>query len=158
LNVCKEAKENLNNDRSKGPALLVNVRQEPGGITRHCQCLDSARRSVCTRVCDTQGGDEDNGINNRRQNFNASVLDGQHKGTSRRINTSGGCGTGTKKARVGIWNVKTDNEQIDDVEQGDTPQHLFGGFGKRFAWVPGLRSRKANQFCATVGKYLHENE
>lgn len=47
---------------------------------------------------------------------------------------------------------QTNEEEVDDVEDGNTPYDLFGGPRNLLSWVDCLRSSKSSQFGAGVGK------
>jgi hypothetical protein len=58
--------------------------------------------------------------------------------------------TGVEWAVLG--HDKTNEEEIDDVEDANTPDNLPGGFGDFSLWVLGLSSSQTSKFGSAEGE------
>ena len=50
------------------------------------------------------------------------------------------------------WYDQTDEEQVDNVEDGDTPDDLLRGPRNLLSWVGCFRGRQSGQLGASVGE------
>ncbi len=106
--------------------------------------MHRTRGTKGTGVGHTEHGNGDDGIEDGRKTLDTRQLNGEHKG--------GGLGVGTGRAqqiRVVGRQDQADDEEGDDIETGDTPEHLFGGCGKRLAGVGGLGCGETDELGAT---------
>lgn len=64
-----------------------------------------------------------------------------------------GVGTGCAlESWIIRWDDEAEDEEGDDVENGDTPEHLLGGLWQRLSRVIGLSSGKTNQLGTSKGE------
>lgn len=128
---------------NKRTTLLVNVGEDLGTHTVLCKRLESTGGSKCARVGDRHDRDQDDGVKNRWEDLDTGELDGDDEW---RVTTGGSFSL--VKRRVG-WDDQSNEEEVDDVEDTDTPDDLFGSLGHFLAWVLSLGSGKTSQFSAT---------
>lgn len=143
-NEGQEAEEDLNNDAPDGTSVSVDISQELGSHASLGHGLHSTSGAECARVGDRDDGEGDDGVEDGGKHFNASILDSQDERT--------GLGVGTTRAQQSLV-VRSDdeskNEQIDDVEEEDSPKHLLGGAGNSLPRVFGLGSSKTDKLSTT---------
>jgi hypothetical protein len=119
-NVSKEAKCELDDDTPDRTACLVDVGQEARSHTTLGHRLHSTGGTVRTGICHRDDGNCDDRVENGWKDLDASVLDGEHK--------RGGLGIRTRCADqtvVGRRQNQTEDEQVDNVEEGDAEEDLF---------------------------------
>ncbi len=116
------------------------------GLTIGCQRLEGPRRTKGARVGDAHHGDQDHGVEDGWECFDAREFD---RNDERRATTlSAG---GVVQRAVG-WNDEADEEEVDNVEDADTPDDLFGGLWDFLLGVCGLGSCQASKFGSAEGK------
>ena len=99
------------------------------------ESLHRAGGAKGARVGDTHDGDENNGIEDTWEHFDASKLNSNDKGRAKRLGTS----ISSQRRGVGGHN-EADQGKVDDVKQHDTVDDLLGGFGDFLSRVGGFSS------------------
>ena len=146
-NESDQTEEELDDDAPDGAAGLVNVREEAGGHTALGKSLHGTGRAERARVGNADDGNGDDGVEDGGKDLDTGVLDGQDE---RR-----GLGVGTGRAEETVVvgrHDQTEDEQVDDVEEGNAPEHLLGGEGNSLAGVRGLSGRETDKLGTTEGK------
>jgi hypothetical protein len=156
--------QQLQDDHVDGATLLVDLSQEFGGHAcnlwlasqrawdscgGHTICsksLDCASRAVSAGVGNAHDRNQDNGVEDRRQDLNTGKLDGDDERRSTRSATS------SVVQRAVRRHVQSDEEQVDDVEDEDTVDHLFRGLRDLLDRVLRLCCGKTDQFGTGVGE------
>ena len=110
------------------------------------QSLEGSSRAERARVGNTHYGNKNHGVENRRECLDAGQFDGNDE---RRVTTF----TTTSGVQNAVLrDDEADEEEIDDVEDTDTPDDLLRSFGDFFPGIFGLGSRKTGEFGSTKGK------
>jgi hypothetical protein len=116
---------------------------KPTELSKSLECSGGAERA---RVGNAQHGNQDHGIEDGWKNLDTSKFDGNDERRVTRLTASIGV-----KWAVG-WDNETNEEEIDNVEDADTPDDLVGGLGDFLAWVTGLGSSETSEFGSGEGK------
>lgn len=127
--------------------MLVNLGEDLWCHSIQSQSLDCASRSIGTRVGDGDDGKGDDSVEDVGQDLDAGKTAGADHW--RVLGVGSGC---TLEGWIIRWDDEAEEEQGEDVEDGDTPEHLLGGFWKGLSWVIGLSSGKTNKLCTSEGK------
>lgn len=131
---------------NKRTTLLVDIGEDLWAHTVLSQSLEGTGGGKGAGVGNTHNGDQDDGVEDGWQDLDSGKLDG---------NDEWGVATGgslTLVQRAVGWDNKADEEQVDDVEDADTPNHLLGSFGYLLARIFSLGSGETSQFSATEGE------
>jgi hypothetical protein len=136
--------------RSLGPCLFAEVScgilAGCGGLTIGCQRLEGSRRTKGARVGDAHHGDQDHGVEDGWECFDACEFDSNDE---RRATTfSAG---GVEQRAVG-WYDEADEEEIDNVEDANTPDDLLGGLWDFLLGICGLGRSQSSKFGSAEGK------
>lgn len=108
--------------------------------------MEGSCRTKGARVGDAHHGDQDHRVEDGWECFDACEFDGNDE---RRATTfSAG---GVVQRAVG-WYDEADEEEIDNVEDADTPDDLLGGLWDFLLGVCGLGSCQASKFGSAEGK------
>lgn len=144
VNEGQASHEELEQCDSERTTLLVNVSHELGSHAILAKRLECSSRGKGTRISDTHDGDQDHGVEDRGKCLDACKFDSDDEG---------GATTGAQAQERGVGgHNKTDEEEIDDVEDADTPDYLTSRFGNRPLGVLGFRSSQSSEFGSTKGK------
>jgi hypothetical protein len=108
--------------------------------------LDCSSRAKRAGVCNAHDGDQDDSIENRREDLDASKPNCNDK---RRMTRRGAFVT--VQGAVLRYN-QTNEEKVDNVEDGDTPDDLLRGPRNLLLGVLGFRGSQPSQFGASVGE------
>jgi hypothetical protein len=108
------------------------------------QSLESSGRRECTRIGDAHDGNQNHSVEDRGKRLDASELDGDNEGRA----TTGGL---IQEWGVGGHN-EPDEEEVDDVEDANTPNDLLGSFRNFLSWVLGFGGSKSGEFGSTKSK------
>jgi hypothetical protein len=145
--ISQQTESKLNDDTVDGTTLAINVVQELGGMATHGHSLHGTGGTKGTRVGDGQDGDGDDGVEDGGQNLDACILNGEDE---RR-----GLCVGARSTEETLI-IRTENgsndEEVDDVEESNTPKDLLGSSGDRLSGVSSLSGGEANHFSTTKGK------
>lgn len=140
----QQAQNQLQNDCWNRPSLLVHIRQEFGRHSIHSEGLNSTSGSIGGRVGNTDDRDSDNGVEDGRQHFDTSKLDGINERRSLGVSTAG------PEEDIAIGrDDETQDEQVDNVEEADSPENLFGSLGDLRAGIFGLRCGQTCEFSSS---------
>lgn len=123
--------------------LLVNIGEDLGTHTVLCKSLESTGGGECAGVGNRHDRDQDDGIEDGWEDLDAGELNGDDEW---RVTT--GRSLASVERRVG-WDDKSDEEEVDNIEDADTPDDLLGSLGYFFAWVLSLGSCETSQFSST---------
>lgn len=143
-NEGQEAEENLNNNAPNGPTASVDISQDLGSHTSLGHSLHCTRGAEGARVGDRDDREGDDGVEDGRKHFDASVLNRQNERAGLGVGT-----TGAQQSLVVRSDDQSKNEQIDDVEEEDSPKDLLGGAGNSLPRVGGLGSSKTDKLSTT---------
>lgn len=143
----QKTENKLQDNGRNGATLFVNVGEELWCHALNCERLNGTRGGVRGRVGDADNGDGDDGVEDGGEYLDAGVGDGEHK---RRVLCA--CVARSEQSRVVVWNDESENEQVDNVEKGNAPEDLLGGFGDLPDRVRCLGGRKTGKLGTTVGK------
>lgn len=145
--VGQETEGKLDQDTPERATLGVNVHEELGGMATLSHSLHGSGRSECARVGDGKNGNGNDGVEDRRQNLDAGILDSQDERRGLGVGA-----TGVEETRVIAANDNSDDEQVDNVEESDTPEDLLASSRDGASGVGGLGSGKANHLSTTEGE------
>lgn len=148
VNVCENTTEG---DQSGGPERtsgLVNVREDNGSVTLLGHGGEGARSTVDTGDTDRDNGDKNDHVHEVVETVETGIATDQDEGGGL------GVGEGSLGQEGGVVRVdeQTDEEETQDVEEGDTPEDLLDGTGKRFDGVAGLSGSQTDQFSTSEGE------
>ncbi|KAG7830020.1 hypothetical protein KL943_005186 [Ogataea angusta] len=125
------------------PAALVDkaeaARRHAGLRQRH----QRARRGVDSRVADRQDRNQDRHVHDRREHGDSRVADSNHK--RRAVGAPLAAG---HEPRLVVRHQQPDQCERADVEEQDSPEHLFGRLGDRLDRVWCFCCAQAAQLCA----------
>ena len=139
----------MENDDCDGAAFAVDVGEYLGShscvvldvncrwvknedLTIGSQCLESTCGAERAGVGHAHDGDQDHGVEDGGKDLDACQLDSNNEWRATRFRA----GAAVQWA-VGRHN-QADEEEVDDVEDADTPDDLFGGFGDLLLGICGL--------------------
>lgn len=143
----EETKGDLDQDTPDGTALLVDVGEEARSHTALGHGLHRAGGTEGATVGDGDDGNGDDGVENGRKNLDAGILDGKDEG--------GGLGVGaggTQEAGVVGRDNEAENEEVDNVEESNTPEDLLASHWDGLARVVGLSGSKTDELSTTKGE------
>ena len=99
------------------------------------ESLHRAGGAKGARVGNTHDRDENDGIEDTWEHFDASKLNSNDKRRAKRF------GTSISRQRWGVGgHNEADQGKVDDVKEHDTVDDLFGGFGDLLSRVRGFSS------------------
>ena len=145
--VCEESKDQRKSQGNVWATVLVNAGEDLWCHAVESQSLDGAGGSIGTRVGDGDDGKSDDGVED--------VWHDGDVGEGAGADHWGVLGVGSRCALEGWivrWDDKTEDEERDDVEDGNTPEHLLGGLWKGLSRVVGLSSGETNQLSTSEGE------
>lgn len=120
--------------------VLVNFGEDLWCHAVESQSLDGTGGTVGTGVGDRDDGKSDNSVEDVWHDLNVCEGAGaDHWGV---LGVGSGCAL---EGWIIRWDDEAEDEEGDDVEDGDTPEHLLGGRWKGLSRVVGLSSGKTNQ-------------
>lgn len=131
---------------NKRATLLVNIGKDLGTHTVLCKGLESTGGGECAGVGDRHDRDQNDGIKDGWEDLDAGELNGDDEW---RVTT--GRSLASVERRVG-WDDKSDEEEVNNVKDADTPYDLLGRLRDFFAWVLSLGSCETCQLSSTEGK------
>jgi hypothetical protein len=143
VDECQTSEEELEKCDHKRTTLLVNVCEELGTHTMLGKSLEGTGGSKCARVGDAHHRDQDHGVEDGWENLDAGKLNGNDEW---RV-TTGRPFTVVERA-IG-WDNESNKEQVNNVEDADTPHNLLGGLGNLLSWVFSLGGGETSQFGTT---------
>lgn len=107
----------------------------------NCSC-----RAKSARVGDAHDSNQDDGVEDGRERLDASKLNcNDERGVARR-------GTFGSIQFAVLWDDQANEEKVDDVEDGDTPDDLLRGPGDLLSRIDGFRSSQSGQLSASIGE------
>ena len=145
--VTKQTKKRTKGDTGHRAAAAIDV-----GENLRCLALlrkrgQRTRSAVDRRVTDREHGNHDDRVHDGREHVDPSVLNGNDE---RRGGSVGRARL--EKVRLSVWDEKPDQGQGDNVEEGDSPEHLFDGSWERLAGISGFGSGQTDQLGTTERK------
>ncbi|CAG9989383.1 unnamed protein product [Clonostachys byssicola] len=146
-NEGQETECELDENAPEGTTLGVDVGEEPGGHTALGHGLHGAGRSEGAGVGDTEDGDGDDGVEDGGEDLDASVLDGKDEGGGLGVGTAGAQQTGVVRGED-----EAEDEEVDDVEQGNSEEDLLASLGDGLAGSGRLSSGETNHLSTTEGE------
>lgn len=146
-NEGQQTEGELDDDAIEGTALGVDVSEEPGSHAALGHGLHGAGRSKGAGVCDTENGDGDDSVEDGGEDLDAGVLDGKHEGRGLGVGTAG-----AQQAGVVRGEDEAEDEEVDDVEEGNSEEDLLASLGDGLAGVGGLGGGEANHLSTTEGE------
>jgi len=146
-NVGKETEADLKENTVEGAALGVNVLEEVGGHVALSHSLNGSGRAEGAGVGDREDSNGDDSVHNAREDLDTSILDSKNEGRGLGVGTAG-----THETLVVGGEDETDNEQVEDVEDGNSPEDLLASHGDRSAGVGRLSGSKTNHLSTTEGE------
>ena len=147
VDVGEAAEEEGHDEHDVGTTFGVNTGTDCG---THTTCTESLHGTSCgesARVCDGEDGEGNHCVENGWESFDASQLEGEHE---RRV--AGVAAGGLGEIVVVRGDDQTQEEERDDVEEGDAPEDLLGGFGDRLARVGGFCCCETDQLSSSEGE------
>lgn len=133
-----------NADDQGGPertSRAVNVGEDDGGVSLLGHGSQSTGSTVHTGDTDGDNGNENDDVHEVIETVETGVATDEHE----RRGLGVGVGSlGQKSWVVGV-DEKTNEEETQDVEEGDTPEDLLDGTGQRLDGVAGLGSSQTDQ-------------
>jgi len=145
--ISQQTESKLNDDTVDGTTLAINVVQELGGMATHGHSLHGTGGTKGTRVGDGQDGDGDDGVEDGGQNLDACILNGEDERRGLCVGARG-----TEETLIIRTENGSNDEEVDDVEESNTPKDLLGSSGDRLSGVSSLSGGEANHFSTTKGK------
>lgn len=116
------------------------------------ESLKRASRAKGARVSNTHNGDQDNGVKNRRQDFDASKLNCNDKRRPTRH------GSRTAVQGTVCRHDESNKKKVDDVEDTDSPCDLVRGLRNLLPWIGSFRSSQSCQLGASVGERCSDED
>lgn len=146
-NEGQQTKSDLQQHTPNWATLAIDVGHELGSHATLSHCLDGTGRAESARVGDRDDGEGNNGVEDRRENLDTGVLNGKHEWRCLGVRARG-----TLESGVVRTDDETNNEQVDNVEEEDSPECLLGRLRDGLPGVVGLSSGKTNELSTTKGK------
>lgn len=143
-NVGEEAESKLDEHTPERATLAVNVGQELRGVAALSHSLHGSGGTESARVGDGQDGDGDDSIEDGGKDLDTSILDGQDEWRGLCVGTGS-----TEKTLIIAAENDSDDEEVDNVEDCDTPEDLLGGGGNGLAGIRRLGSGETNHLSTT---------
>lgn len=108
--------------------------------------MDCAGRAKGARVGDTHHGNQNDGVEDTREDLDASKLDGNDERRATRL-----------RALILVsWSIggddETDEEEVQEVEDGNTPYNLLGGTWDLLLRVLRLGGSQPSKLGTSVGE------
>lgn len=143
----QQTESDLEQHAPNGAALVVDVSHELGSHATLSHCLDSTGRAESARVGDGNDSQSNNGVEDGGENLDTGVLDGKHEWRCLGVRARS-----TLKSGVVGTDDETDNEEVDNVEEEDSPEGLLSRLGDGLPGIVGLGSGKTDELSTTKGK------
>lgn len=147
VDVGETAEKESDDQTDVRATVLVDLGSPFRSHSADAQSLHGTGGTEGTGVGDGDDGQSDDRIENGGKDFDTSEFEGEDE-----WGVSGCTARGLGEIRVVRGDDQAKEEERKDVEQGDTPEHLFGGFGDGLAGVCSFSSGKTNQLSATEGE------
>lgn len=145
--VGEETEGELDKDTPERATLVVDVREELGGHAALSHSLHGSGRTESARVGDREDRDGDDGVEDAGEDLDTGILDGDDEGGSLGVGTAG-----THETLISVGEDETENEQVQDIEDGNSPKHLLASLGDRLAGVGRLGSSKTDHLSTSKGE------
>lgn len=153
VDECEKRETKLESHGGERAAFAVDVSKEFGGHALRGKSLESTRRAKGAGVGNGENGNRNDGVHDGGETLDAGVLDCNDEGRGFGV----GAGGAEQELRV-RGHDETDHEQIYDVEEEDTPEHLPGCLGKGLRGIGGLGRSQTSQFSAAESESsIHEH-
>lgn len=137
-----------NENGPKGTTLAVDVGQEGGSLSLLGQGGQSTGGAVDGGVTNRQHGNHDDHVHHRGKTRDTGVLNRDNEGGSLGV----GRGITADEALVVESDQQADEGESNNVEDGDTPEDLLDGGGKRLARVGSLSGGQTDQLGTGEGE------
>jgi hypothetical protein len=143
-NVGKETEGDLEENTVERATLGVNVLEEVGSHVALSHSLDGSGRAESAGVGNREDSNGDDSVHDAREDLDTSILDGKNEGGGLGVGTAG-----THETLIVGGEDETDDEQVEDVEDGNSPEDLLASHGDGSAGVGRLGSSKTNHLSTT---------
>lgn len=151
--VGNGAKHDNGNGGDERTARTINVCETFGCVALFGESGQSTRASINSRETDGDDGEENDDVDESAKGGDSCVFGDDYEGRGGNINQ-----TGAEKSVVVVFHEKTDEEETEDVEEGDTPKDLLDGAGESLLGVCRLCCCETDQFSTGKGESgRHEN-
>jgi hypothetical protein len=111
-----------------------------------CKSLESSGRGKRAGVGNAHHGNQDHGVEDGGESLDTCQFDSNNE-----WGVTAGTTLASVKRAVGRDN-ETDEEEVDNVEDANTPDDLLGSLGDFLSWIGGLGSSKSSKFSSAKGK------
>lgn len=142
----ESANEEHGDERAAG---TVDVGEDLGGITLLGKGSEGTGTTIDGGNTDGKDGDQDNDVHERIIAAKIGIETDQDEGRSLDVDVRV---VTTEETVVIVADEETDEGETQDVEEGDTPEHLLDGTRKRLDGVAGLSSGKTDQLSSGEGE------
>lgn len=146
-NVGKETKGDLEDNTVERAALGVNVLEEVGGHVALSHSLDGSGRTESAGVGNGENSNSDDSVHDAWKDLDTGILDSKNEGRGLGVGTAG-----AHQARVVGGEDETDDEQVENVEDSNSPEDLLASHGDRLAGVGRLSSSQTDHLSTTEGE------
>lgn len=143
----QQAKGNLQHDAPDRATLAVDVGHDLGSHTTLRHGLDGPGRAEGAGVGDRDDSQGDDDVEDGGENLDTGVLDGKHE-----WRCFGICARSTLQPGIVRGKDEADNEEVDDVEEEDSPESLLRRPGDGLPGVVRLSGSETDELCSTEGK------
>lgn len=111
-----------------------------------CQSLHRASRAERAGIGDTENGNHDDSIEDRREDLDASELNSDDERRVTRFRAFA-----VVRITV-VWYDQSDEEEVDDVEDSNTPDDLSGSPWDLLLRISSFGSSKSSELSSSVCK------
>jgi hypothetical protein len=136
------------NGRDEGTTRPVDVGEDLGSVTLLGKSSEGTRATIDTGDTDGDDGDEDDDVHEVVETLETGIATDEHEGRGLGVRV----GSGGEQGRVVAVDEKTDEEETEDVEQGDTPEDLLDGTGKSLDRVARLSGGETDKLSTGEGE------
>jgi hypothetical protein len=142
--VGKETEGDLESNTVEGAALGVDVLEEVGGHVALSHSLDGSGGTESAGVGDREDSNSDDSVHDAGEDLDTCILDSKNEGRGLGVGTAG-----THETLVVGGEDETDDEQVKDVENGNSPEDLLASHGDGSTGVGRLGGSKTNHLSTT---------
>ena len=126
----------------------IDIGEDLGSITLLGQGRKSTGAAVDARDAEGEDGHQNDDVHERIKALEAGVLADEHEGGGVDVDE----GVSTQQVLVVVGDEQADEKQAQNVEQGDTPEHLLDGTRQRLDGVLGLGGGETDELGAGEGE------
>jgi hypothetical protein len=148
IDICQPHKEKGKCERNQGPTLLIDILKPFGSLANFRERANRTRGTICRRIADRKNGNQDDDIEDRWQDWDPRILNGDDEWRGFDIDGRGA----VQELWIVVRDDETDEEKGDHVKDCNSPEYLFRCPGDSLSGIFAFSGRETNQFGSSKGE------